>query len=52
MDDLVNDSMEKIIKQEQIEIICNYNYALNEEFEYLDKEEDSGVDEEIKDNAN
>lgn len=46
MDDLRKDLPEVAIKQEQIEIICNYNYALHEESEYWDNADNPASDEE------
>jgi hypothetical protein len=35
------DKIEKKEESEQTILLNNYNYALNEEFDYLDKEEES-----------
>jgi hypothetical protein len=35
------DKIEKKEKSEQTILLNNYNYALNEEFDYLDKDEES-----------
>ncbi len=48
MGDIVNILPEVKFRQEQIEIICNYNYALNEEFDYLDNTDNSPSEEDIE----